>query len=101
MPGLEGKVALVTGAGGMRGVGRATVLKLAGQGADIAITDVHREAADLPPAELREGWRGIDSVAQDVEALGRICLPVVCDLGYSEQIQRMVDQAMDLLAIAI
>ena len=95
MPGLDGKVALVTGAGGMRGVGRATVLKLAGQGADIAITDVHREAADLPPAEVREGWRGIDSVAQEVEALGRRCLPVVCDLGYSEQIQRMVDQAMD------
>ena len=95
MPGLEGKVALVTGAGGMRGVGRATVLKLAGQGADIAITDVHREETDLPPAEVREGWRGIDSVVQDVEALGRRCLPVVCDLGYSEQIQRMVDQAMD------
>ena len=43
MPGLEGKVALVTGAGGMRGVGRATALKLASLGADVALTDVHRE----------------------------------------------------------
>ena len=40
---LEGKVALVTGAGGMRGVGRATALKLASLGADVAITDVRRQ----------------------------------------------------------
>ena len=31
---LEGKVALVTGARGMRGIGRATALKLATHGAD-------------------------------------------------------------------
>ena len=44
MAGLEGKVALITGAGGMRGVGRASALKLAAQGADVAITDVQRDA---------------------------------------------------------
>ncbi len=40
MAGLAGKVALITGAGGMQGIGRATALKLAAQGADIALTDV-------------------------------------------------------------
>ena len=40
MAGLAGKVALITGAGGMQGTGRATALKLAAQGADIALTDV-------------------------------------------------------------
>ena len=55
MPGLEGKVALVTGAGGMRGVGRATALKLASLGADVALTDVHRETEDLPPGEVTAG----------------------------------------------
>ena len=87
MPGMEGKVALVTGAGGMRGVGRATALKLASQGADLVITDVRREAVDLPPAEVRLEWNSIESVAEEILALGRQCLPVYTDLGYSEQIQ--------------
>ena len=94
MAGLEGKVALVTGAGGMRGVGRATVVKLAGLGADLALSDVHRETEDLPPAEVRNSWRGIDAVCEEVEAEGRGAFPVYCDLGDSAQIERMVDQVM-------
>ena len=94
MAGLEGKVALVTGAGGMRGVGRATVMKLAGMGADIALTDVHRETEDLPPAEVRNSWRGIDAVSEEVEATGRRAFPAYCDLGDSTQIERMVEQVM-------
>ena len=95
MAGLEGKVALITGAGGMRGVGRATALKLAGQGADIALTDVHREPDDLPPAEVRAGWRAIESVSEEVTALGSRCLTVYCDLGYSDQIQDMVSRVVE------
>jgi len=95
MAGLEGKVALITGAGGMRGIGRATALKLAAHGADIALTDVQRAAEHLPLAEVRAQWRGIDSVAEEVRALGRRCLPVYCDLGYSDQIQAMVRQTVE------
>ncbi len=95
MPGLEGKVALITGAGGMRGVGRATALKLAGLGADVALTDVQRETEDLPPAEVRLGWRSIDSVGEEVAALGRRSLQVYCDLSREEQIEAMVEQVVD------
>jgi NAD(P)-dependent dehydrogenase (short-subunit alcohol dehydrogenase family) len=95
MAGLEGKVALITGAGGMKGIGRATALKLAAQGADIALTDVQRATEDLPPAEIRTQWRGVDSVAEEIAACGRRCLRVWCDLGSSEQIQTMVRQVVD------
>jgi 3-oxoacyl-[acyl-carrier protein] reductase/meso-butanediol dehydrogenase/(S,S)-butanediol dehydrogenase/diacetyl reductase len=95
MAGLEGKVALITGAGGMRGIGRATALKLATLGADTALTDVRRAPEDLPPAEVRQQWHGIDSVAEEVRAIGRRCLPVYCDLGSSEQIQAMVRQVVE------
>ena len=95
MAGLEGKVALITGAGGMKGIGRATALKLAAQGAHIALTDVQRPPEDLPPGEIKTQWRGIDSVAEEVEAHGRRCLRVRCDLNYSEQIQAMVRQVAE------
>ena len=58
---LEGKVALITGAGGMRGVGRAAALKVAGQGVDVALTDVQREVENLP--RRRSGWDGVASTA--------------------------------------
>src|SRR6266849_9889247 len=95
MAGLEGKVALITGAGGMKGIGRATALKLAAQGADLALTDVQRPPEDLPPGEVRQQWRSIASVAEEVEALGRRCLRVWCDLSDSEQIQAMVRQVAE------
>jgi NAD(P)-dependent dehydrogenase (short-subunit alcohol dehydrogenase family) len=95
MGSLDGKVALVTGAGGMKGIGRATALALAQEGADLVISDVHRKPDDLPPQEIKNRWRGIDSVAEEIEALGRRCLKVWCDLTVTEQIQAMVDHTVN------
>jgi NAD(P)-dependent dehydrogenase (short-subunit alcohol dehydrogenase family) len=94
MSGLTGKVALITGAGGMKGVGRATALTLAQHGADLALTDVQRAPEDLPPAEVRVGWRGIDNVAEEVRALGRRCLNIPCDLGDRDHIQELVQRVL-------
>ena len=95
MGNLDGKVALITGAGGMKGIGRATALKLASQGADIALSDFKRDPENLPPQEVAARWRSIDSVAEEVEALGRRCLKIWCDLTVTEQIQAMVQQAAE------
>ena len=46
---FDGKVALITGAGGMKGIGRACALKLAAQGADLVLSDFKREAGALLP----------------------------------------------------
>lgn len=94
MAGLEGKVALITGAGGMRGVGRATALKLAGLGADVVLSDVRRAAEDLPPAEVRREWGGIEAVAGEMAALGRRSLPLYCDLADGRQIDELAAQAL-------
>lgn len=92
---LDGKVALVTGAGGMKGIGRACALRLAAQGADLVISDFKREPKDLPPQEVKARWRSIDSVAEEVEALGRRCLKIWCDLTVTEQIEDMARRAAD------
>ena len=93
MSNLDGKVALITGSGGMKGIGRATALKLAAQGADLVLSDVQRTPANLPPQEVAANWRSIESVAEEVEALGRRCLKIWCDLTSSTEIQAMVQQA--------
>ena len=94
MSDLDGKIALITGAGGMRGVGRATVMKLAGQGSDVALSDVRREVSDLPPAEIRNEWGGIETVSQEVQALGRRAVPIYCDLSDPNEIEQLVERTM-------
>ena len=92
---LEGKVALITGAGGMRGVGRATAHKLASQGAQIAITDVRRPIEDLPPGEVRAEWQSIDSVADEIRSMGGQALPVYADLSNSGEIEGLVAETVN------
>jgi NAD(P)-dependent dehydrogenase (short-subunit alcohol dehydrogenase family) len=87
---LDKKVALITGAGGMKGIGRATAIKLASLGADIVLSDVKRAPEDLPPQEIAAGWRSIESVKEEVQRLGRRCHIIWCDLTVSEEIEAMV-----------
>ena len=68
MGGLEGKVAIVTGAGRMRGIGRAIALRLAGEGADVVVTAVRRPPEAFPPHEREGGWKGVESVAALIAA---------------------------------
>ncbi|GAA2078324.1 3-oxoacyl-ACP reductase family protein [Actinomadura alba] len=71
MTGLEGRVALVTG--GSRGIGAAIALRLARDGADVALTYVRAKArAEDVVAEIRAGGRrglAIEADAADPEAV--------------------------------
>ena len=94
MSNLKGKVALITGAGGRKGIGRATALKLAALGADLAITDFARPQSDLPPQERGEQWRGIESVAKEARKHGNKCTTIFCDLSKSAEIRDLIDEVI-------
>ncbi len=90
---FKGKVALVTGAGGRRGIGRATALRLARDGADIALMDIPWPV-DQRPADERDGWNGAASVAAEVEALGRRALVLEADVSDEAQVEVAVRQTL-------
>ena len=88
---LAGKVAIVTGAGRYRGIGRHIALALARQGADVAVTGSGRAPETYPDDEKEMGWRDIDSVADELRALGRRALPLVADITKAEEAEALVD----------
>jgi 3-oxoacyl-[acyl-carrier protein] reductase len=94
MGALDGRVALVTGAGRLRGIGRATAVALAELGADIAITGTGRDPATFPDDEKAVGWRDIESTAEQIRSCGRRALTWVGDVSEGASVQRLVDRIM-------
>jgi 3-oxoacyl-[acyl-carrier protein] reductase len=78
--GLQGKAAIVFG--GSRGIGGAAALRLAQDGADVALTYLHA------PDKAAE-------VARRVEALGRTALTLKADSADPGAVQAAADQAAD------
>lgn len=89
---LAGKVAIVTGAGRMRGLGRAIAVALAEQGADVAVTARARDPESFPAPEKDAGWRGIESVAEELRVLGRDAIALDADVTRAEDAAGMVDR---------
>ncbi len=74
---LAGKVAIITGAGRMRSIGRPIAKMLARAGAAVVITGTGRRPEDYPEDEKIAGWRDIDSVAAEIRSVGGHCLALV------------------------
>jgi 3-oxoacyl-[acyl-carrier protein] reductase len=75
---LSGKTALVTGGG--RGIGKAIALELAGQGADVAVSDIDPAAAQAAAAE--------------VQAFGVRSVAVRADVSKADEVEAMVQQVV-------
>jgi len=94
MADLTGKVALVTGAGRQRGIGRAIALRLAQDGADVIVSAFPRDASTYPAHEQEMGWKGSQSTVEEIEAMGRQALSADCDVTDKASVQAMVDAGM-------
>jgi len=91
LTGLEGKVAVITGAGRMRSIGRSIARQLAQAGCDIVVTGSGRSPEHYPEEEKAVGWRDIESVAEEVRALGRRALPLVSDVSDLASVNKLAD----------
>jgi 3-oxoacyl-[acyl-carrier protein] reductase len=91
LTGLDNKVAVVTGAGRMRSIGRPIALALAAAGASIVVTGTGRPRDRYPDDEKEAGWRDIESVADEIRALGRDAVPVVSDVSDPDAVDELVD----------
>jgi NAD(P)-dependent dehydrogenase (short-subunit alcohol dehydrogenase family) len=94
LTGLEGKVAVITGAGRMRSIGRQIALGYAHAGVDVVITGTGRPPERYPDDEKAVGWRDIASVADEVSALGRRALPVVSDVSSEAAVRALLEQTL-------
>lgn len=94
LTGFEDKVAVVTGAGRMRSIGRPIAVALAQAGCDVVLTGSGRSPERYPDDEKAAGWRDIESVAHEVRETGRRALPVVSDVTDEDAISRLVDEVM-------
>ncbi|HVC52067.1 MAG TPA: SDR family oxidoreductase [Stellaceae bacterium] len=76
---LDGKVALITGSG--RNIGRATALKLAGEGAHVVVN-------------ARTNQEEADAVVREVRALGVKSIAVLADMAKKHEVEALAAKAL-------
>lgn len=91
---LDGRVALVTGAGRRNGIGAAIARRLAGDGAHVVISDICAAPADLPHGGYA-AWEELTAVAEEISAFGVESLPLRVDVTIAEEVQGMVAATKD------
>ncbi|KKE80241.1 SDR family NAD(P)-dependent oxidoreductase [Bacilli bacterium] len=77
---LDDKVAIVTGSGSLKGIGREIALALAKQGASIVVADLNKE--------------GIESTVQAVQEAGAKALGVELNVTNKESVDTMVEKVL-------
>lgn len=78
---LDNKVAIVTGAASLRGIGWATADAFARAGARVAILDLSEDEASVAAACLGEGHRGYSCDVRDKAACQAAVARIIADFG--------------------
>jgi 3-oxoacyl-[acyl-carrier protein] reductase/meso-butanediol dehydrogenase/(S,S)-butanediol dehydrogenase/diacetyl reductase len=92
---LEGKVAIVTGAGRLRGIGRASAVTLASMGANVVVTGTGRDPETFPEDEKSIDWKDIESTAEQVKKIGSKAKTVIMDISKEEDVEKMIEETIN------
>jgi NAD(P)-dependent dehydrogenase (short-subunit alcohol dehydrogenase family) len=86
MYGLDGKVAIVTGAGGKAGIGRGIATRLAAEGASVAVCDLNDNGSP--------DWGGISAVVDEIKAGGGRAISLTGSVTDSDDVSSIVESTI-------
>lgn len=94
-PDLDGKVAIVTGAGRRKGLGEAIARKLAKDGVKLVIHDLGGAEGDLAPAHGVGASAELSEVAEDIRAIHSDVSTFQADMRVESEVAALVAHAVE------
>ena len=91
---LQGKVAVITGAGRARGLGEAIAQKLLSEGAIVVISDIGRAVDSSTPDSMIGKSEELEAVAQNLRTSGGTVSTFLCDVRRAEEVEALADHAI-------
>ncbi|MBW2370464.1 MAG: SDR family oxidoreductase [Deltaproteobacteria bacterium] len=96
---LEGKVAIITGATRPKGMGWATALKMAAQGASVVVTGKCRVRPEIELTDfgmpLSDGFSALEALVREIEDLGSRGLAVAVDVTVQDEVTACVEKTCE------
>lgn len=92
---LDGKVAIVTGCGRPRGIGRACARALAAEGAAVVLSDLCRPYDPAISLHGLGSWEELEAAARAIRDAGGRALAVRCDVTVKSEVEAMMAAAVD------
>jgi 3-oxoacyl-[acyl-carrier protein] reductase len=93
---LDGKVALVTGAGRRRGIGRAAAIEMAKRGAAVVVTDLARPGPRIEGVPtVAEDDSGLHGAVAEIESFGGRGLALALDVTDETEVRGAVAAAVE------
>ena len=95
MGNLQGKVAVITGAGREKGLGEAIARRLAADGAKIVISDIGETKGKLAPEHGVGQVSEMEKVAAQLRDEGADVITNICNVLHEDDVENMVKSTVD------
>ncbi len=95
---LQGKTAVITGAGRRKGIGEAIALRLAAEGCNVVISDLGAPKGAEFSREHIGATDEMEAIAADARALGAKVIAVPCDVRSEAEVQHLMATAVEAFA---
>jgi len=94
-PDLNGKVAVITGAGRRNGLGEAMARRLAAEGVHVVLTDVGQARGELMPGDAIGSSQEMQAIVDEITADGGSASGIVCNVLEPESVAAAAQHAVD------